>query len=335
VRSWAERHRLPVAASWRSHDRIDHDTPSYVGALGLGRAPALAEYLGKADLVLMLGAPLNDLTTDGYRLLDRGAGAPTLVEVLDYPEFAGRTFVPTLRILATPTGFAEAVADRAGEPGPWAADTEQLRAAHLEWREPAPDGDELDLVRVFELVRAELPRDALITWGAGNHSRWPQRQLPLHGYPALLAPRSGSMGYGAPAAVAAALEFPGRRVLSIAGDGCFLMNGQEISTAVAHGAAPVILVVNNGSYGTIRAHQERHHPGRVSGTDVPRADFAAYARAFGGHGEVVTRTEEFPPALRRAFDAGTVAVLDLRVHSERLGPGVTVADLRGTSREPD
>jgi acetolactate synthase-1/2/3 large subunit len=113
------------------------------------------------------------------------------------------------------------------------------------------------------------------------------------------------------------------------------MNGQEISTAVAHGAAPVILVVNNGSYGTIRAHQERHHPGRVSGTDFPRADFAAYARAFGGHGEVVTRTEEFPPALRRAFDAGTVAVLDLRVHSERLGPGVTVADLRGTSREPD
>jgi acetolactate synthase-1/2/3 large subunit len=329
LRAWAERRALPVAAAWRSHDRIDHDSPSYVGALGLGRAPALAEYLTKADLVITVGAPLGDLTTDGYRLLETtGPAAPALVEVLDYPEPPGRTFVPTLRILAAPVTFAAEVADRPGAPGPWAADTERLRAAHLHWRSPAPDDDELDLVTVLDQLRAELPRDAIVTWGAGNHTRWPQRQLPLHGYPSLLAPRSGSMGYGVPAAVAAALEFPERRVVCVSGDGCFLMSGQEVSTATAYGAAPVILVVNNGSYGTIRAHQERRHPGRVSGTEFPRADFACYARAFGGYGEVVKRTEEFRPALHRAFDAGTVAVLDLRVPTERLGPGVTVADLR-------
>lgn len=325
VQRWAERRQLPVAASWRSHDRIDHDSPSYVGALGLGRSPALADYVAKADLLIALGAPLGDLTTDGYRLVEPAA---TVVEVLSYPEVTGQTYVPRLRILASPVKFAAAVGERPGLAGPWAAGTERLRAGQLRWRAPAPDGDELDLVAVFDQLRAELPRDALITWGAGNHSRWPQRQIPLHAYPSLLAPRSGSMGYGVPAAVAAALEFPGRRVVSVAGDGCFLMNGQEISTAAAHGAAPVILVVNNGSYGTIRAHQERHHPGRVSGTQFPRADFACYTRAFGGYGEVVKRTEDFLPALRRAFQAGTVAVLDLRVATERLGPGLTVADLR-------
>jgi acetolactate synthase-1/2/3 large subunit len=201
------------------------------------------------------------------------------------------------------------VGELRGAPGPWAAQTERLRAAHLEWRSPPPDGDELDLVRVLHLLREELPRDAIVTWGAGNYTRWPQRQIPLHSYPSLLAPRSGSMGYGVPAAVAAALEFPDRRVVSLAGDGCFLMNGQEFASAAQFGAAIIVIVIDNGQYGTIRMHQEREYPGRVIGTQLQNPDFALYAKAFGGHGERIERTEEFAPAFERALASGKPAIL--------------------------
>lgn len=183
-----------------------------------------------------------------------------------------------------------------------------------------PTKDDLGLAQVFRDLQAQLPQDAVVTFGAGNHAIWAQRYLRHRAFPSQLAARNGSMGYGVPAAMAASLAFPNRTVVSVAGDGWFLMNGQELSTAVTEGAAPIILVVNNGMYGTIRQHQELRHPGRVSGTHTGELDFATYARAFGGHGEVVTQTEEFRPALERALHAGAPAVIDLRANLERLTP---------------
>jgi acetolactate synthase-1/2/3 large subunit len=207
-----------------------------------------------------------------------------------------------------------------GEPDPdW---TKRLRAAQRRFSTPGadPGGDAVDLDAAMALLVERLPRDAIVTYGAGNHALWAQRFLPHHGPGTLLAPRNGAMGVGVPAAVAASLVHPGRRVVSIAGDGCFLMNGQELATAVAYGATPVILVVDNGQYGTIRDHQERAHPGRVSGTALVNPDFAAFAQSFGAYGEHVSHTADLPAALDRALDAGRAAVLHLDVDPGVLHP---------------
>jgi acetolactate synthase-1/2/3 large subunit len=214
---------------------------------------------------------------------------------------------------------------------PWAVLLGEDRAAHLAFRTPVRDDDPLDLGAVFAALDAHLPADTVVTFGAGNHAIWAQRFLTHREGGRQLAPRNGSMGYGIPAAVAAAVEHPGRRVVSVAGDGCFLMNGQELATAVTEGAAPLILVLNNSVYGTIRQHQEQTYPGRVSGTALGNPDFAAYARAFGAHGETVTVTEEFAPALERALACGRAALIELKVTDGRLAPGVTVDSLRKES----
>ncbi|HEY3683139.1 MAG TPA: thiamine pyrophosphate-dependent enzyme [Streptosporangiaceae bacterium] len=353
LREWAQRWSLPVAVDFRCQDLVDNDAPVYVGPLGYGRDDRLAARLAGADLVIAVGAALGDVATDGYTLLGGGAagddalpgdqaaggdrppgdGAPRVVQVLPYADVAGQAYAPLMSVLASPSAFGAAVRDLAPDaPVPWHADTEKARAEHLAYAEPVLDGDELDLGAVFTTLRDRLDRDRdehdpIITFGAGNHAIWAQRFLRYRRFPAQLGPRNGSMGYGVPAAVAAALTFGNRRVVSVAGDGCFLMNGQELATAMAYGAAPLILVVSNGQYGTIRQHQEREHPGRVSGTALLNPDFAAYARAFGAYGEVVARTEEFPGALDRALSSGTAAVIDLRVSPDRLGPGLTVTDL--------
>jgi acetolactate synthase-1/2/3 large subunit len=335
LQEWAERWALPVAVDFRCQDLIDNDSPSYVGPLGYGRDDRLAARLRDADLVICVGCPPGDVLTDGFELLTPRPGR-TLVQVLPYADVPGLTHRPDLAILASPEAFATAVGDLLpGGPPAWLAETERARAEHLAYRTPVPEGDALDLNAVYGELAAALPEDAIITFGAGNHALWAQRFLPYRAYPAQLAPRNGSMGYGVPAAIAAALLFPERRVISVAGDGCFLMNGQELATAIATGAAPVILVHNNGTYGTIRQHQERTYPGRVSGTDLVNPDFAAYARAFGAHGETVERTADFGPALRRALGSGKAAVIDLRMDPGRLAPGTTVAGLRAARLEEE
>jgi len=326
VREWAQRWSLPVAVDFRCQDLIDDDAPVYAGPLGYGRDDRLAARLAAADLVIAVGAPLGDVATDGYAALSGQA----VVQVLPYGDVPGQAYAPRMAILAAPSAFGMAVRDLAPDAAvPWHAETEKARAEYLAYAAPVHDDDALDLGAVFGVLRDRLDDDAIVTFGAGNHAIWAQRFLRYGRFPSQLAPRNGSMGYGVPAAVAAALTYGNRRVVSVAGDGCFLMNGQELATAVAYGAAPLILVLSNGQYGTIRQHQERAHPGRVSGTALVNPDFAAYARAFGAYGEVVARTEEFAPALDRALASGGPAVLDLRVSPERLGPGVTVADVRG------
>ncbi|MCQ8190270.1 thiamine pyrophosphate-dependent enzyme [Streptomyces rugosispiralis] len=325
VRAWAEAWSLPVAVDFRCQDLFDNDSEVYAGALGYGRSDALATRLRDADLLICVGAAPGDVTTDGFTLLPAGGPGPRIVLALPEPGAPGLLRAPGLTLLAAPDAFGRAVRDLApAGPVAWAALTKEDRAAHLAHRTPVHDDDPLDLGAVFAELDSRLPPDTIVTFGAGNHALWAQRFLTYRDGSRQLAPRNGSMGYGIPAAVAAAIAHPGRQVVSVAGDGCFLMNGQELATAVANGATPLILLVANGTYGTIRQHQEQHYPGRVSGTGLVNPDFAAYARAFGAHGETVTTTEEFAPALERALAVGTAALIELRTEG-RLAPGETVA----------
>jgi acetolactate synthase-1/2/3 large subunit len=268
--------------------------------------------LAEADVVIAVGSPLGDVSTDGWSLVDPRCAK--IVSVLPDPEGHAAIHRPHVRLLAGPEAFAEAVEDLpAPDSRPWAARTQALRE-RLEWfRTPQPTGERLDLGLVTGELGKRLPPDAVVTFGAGNYAVAAQRYLSHHRVGSQLAPRNGSMGYGVPAGIAAAIRYPERRVVTFAGDGCFLMNGQELATAVAEGVAPVIVVVNNAQYGTIREHQEKRHPGRVSGTALVNPDFAALARAFGGHGEVVESTDEAPRAFDRAFAAGVPAVVELRL----------------------
>ncbi|WP_328630479.1 thiamine pyrophosphate-dependent enzyme [Streptomyces sp. NBC_00356] len=336
VRAWAEAWSLPVAVDFRCQDLMDNEAEVYVGNLGYGRAKSLAELVREADLLLSVGTAPGDVSTDGYRMLPTvggdGAG-PRLVQVLPEAQPPGVVHHAELSLVAAPEAFGTAIrALRPAAPVPWVERTKQARAAHLTARTPEPDGDPLDLGTVFAHLDSRLPEDTIVTFGAGNHAIWAQRFLTYRDGMRQLGPRNGSMGYGIPAAVSAAIAHPDRRVVSVAGDGCFLMNGQELATAMAEGAAPLILVVDNAQYGTIRVHQEREYPGRVSGTALGNPDFALYAQAFGAHGETVTTTEEFAPALDRALECGRAAIIQLKVTEGRLSPGVTVDSLRERGR---
>lgn len=335
VRAWAEAWSLPVAVDFRCQDLIPGDSDIFAGNLGYGRSAALAERLSSADLLICVGAAPGDVSTDGYTLLELPEGPDAsrrIVHVLPEWPPPGAWHRGDLTLLAAPAAFAGAVADlRPTAPVPWADITRADRAAHLEFRRTLHDPEPLDLGAVFATLDARLDADAVVTFGAGNYALWAQRFLTYREGMRQLAPRNGSMGYSVPAGVAAAVTMPGRQVVTFAGDGCFLMNGQELSTAVAEDAAPLILVVDNGTYGTIRKHQELAHPGRVSGTDLVNPDFAAYARAFGAHGETVSATEEFAPALERSLAncrSGRAALIALRPAEGRLAPGMTVTSLR-------
>lgn len=311
VQAWAQRWELPVALDFRHQDLIDNESPSYVGWFGYGRDDQVARAMTESDVIIAVGSPLGDVSTDGWSLVDPRT---KIVSVLPDPEGHAAIHRPHKRMLASPEAFAEVVENLpAPDSRPWAARTQALRD-RLEWfRTPQPTGERLDLGLVIGELGKRLPPDAVVTFGAGNYAVGPQRYLSYRRFGSQLAPRNGSMGYGLPAGIAAAIRYPGRRVVTLAGDGCFLMNGHELATAVAEGVAPVIVVVNNGSYGTIREHQEKRHPGRVSGTSLVNPDFAALARAFGGWGEVVESTDQAPAAFDRAFAAGVPAVVELRL----------------------
>ncbi len=334
VRSWAEAWSLPVAVDFRCQDLIAEECEVFAGNLGYGRSEKLAQRLGTADLLICVGATPGDVATDGYTLLDStGEETRRLVHVLPESQAPGSQQSADLALLASPEAFGAAVAQlKPDGPVPWTEVARADRAAHLDFRRTLNDDESLDLGSVFAELDARLEPDAVITFGAGNYALWAQRFIGYRDGMRQLAPRSGSMGYSVPAGVAASVISPGRQVVTLAGDGCFLMNGQELATATAEGGAPLILVVDNGTYGTIRKHQEMHYPGRVSGTDLANPDFAAYARAFGAHGETVTQTGEFGPALERSLAncrSGRPALIALRPAEGRLAPGVTVEGLRG------
>ncbi len=312
---------LPVGASFRCQDYLDNRSPHYVGDVGIGINPALAERVKSADVLLALGPRLGEMTTSGYTLLSVPEPSQRLVHVhLDPSEF-GRVYRPMLAVAASPAHTTAALAARGPEQAPrWSAWRADARADYDAWREPQPTPGALRMELVIAHLNEALPDDAILTNGAGNYSAWLHRYYRYKRYRTQLAPTSGSMGYGLPAAVAAKLDAPEREVVCLAGDGCFQMTCQEFGTACEAGAKVIVLIANNGRYGTILMHQERHYPGRPSGTAMRNPDFAAWARAYGAFGETVERDEDFPAAFARARAARAPAILDLKIDPRAVSP---------------
>jgi acetolactate synthase-1/2/3 large subunit len=332
--AFCEASELPVAASFRCQDYVDNESPSYVGHLTLGADPRLAQRVREADVLLVVGARLGEITTAGYSLVDVPGGSQRLIHVHAGAEELGRVYRPDVGILSGLPAFAAAL--RGLEPfdsTAWRGRTVEARADFLAHSSPEPRDTAVDMGEVTTILRDRLPADAIVANGAGNFSVWAHRFYRFRRFRTQLAPTSGAMGYGVPAAVAAKLLHPERVVVAFAGDGDFLMSGQELGTAVQYEAAIVVLVVNNGMYGTIRMHQERHYPGRVSGTDLVNPDFAALARAFGAHGDVVESTADFGAALEAALGSGRPALLELRVDPEAITPRQTIAEIRRAALE--
>ena len=332
VLAFCEASALPVAASFRCQDYVDNHSPVYAGHLTIGLDPALARRVEEADLLVAVGGRLGDIATRGYTLLDVPKPRQTLVHAHPDPAELGAVYEPELAIVS---GLPElAAALRALDPVEprWQAWTESARADYLANLDHRPQPGDLDLGEFMAVLRRRLPADAVITSGAGNFTVWAHRFYEFSTYPSQLAPRSGAMAYGIPAALAAKALHPERVVVCIAGDGDFMMSGLELATAVQYQLPVVIFVVNNRMYGTIRMHQERHFPGRVVGTDLVNPHFAAYAAAFGAHGEVVTRTEDLEAAVEGALGAGRPAVVELVVDQEGISPRATISEIRDAAR---
>jgi acetolactate synthase-1/2/3 large subunit len=282
----------------------------------------------EADLLLVLGARLGEMTTGGYSLFSIPNPKQTMIHAYPGSDELGRVYRPDVAINASmPSLVGKLAALPARNDIAWRERTRQARTEYEAWTEPEETPGAVKLEQVVCHLRDTLPADAVITNGAGNYAGWVNRYYRYRAYRSLLGPTSGSMGYGLPAAVAAKLAAPERAVVCFAGDGCFQMTCQEFGTAVQHGAAIVVIIANNGSYGTIRMHQEREYPGRVSGTRLVNPDFAAFARAYGGHGETVERTEDFAAAFERAQASGKPAIIDLKTDPEALAPRLTLSAL--------
>jgi acetolactate synthase I/II/III large subunit len=329
LRPFLEGSSLPTGAAFRRQDALDNDSPVYAGDVGIGINPALAARVRGADVLLVVGPRLGEMTTSGYTLLDVPRPKQTLVHVHPGAEELGRVYQADLPILSGMEQFAAAVRDLRIEPR-WAEWCSSARDDYEAWQRPSPMPGSVDLAVCLAQLQQRVP-DAIVTNGAGNHTVWVHRFWRFHDFPSQLAPTSGAMGYGVPAAIAAKAVRPERTVVCFSGDGDFLMSGQELATAVQYKLPIVILVVDNGMYGTIRMHQERHFPGRVVGTNLVNPDFAAYARAFGAHGETVVATDEFPAALERSLAAGVPAVITLRIDPDALTPRTTLRALRAGS----
>ena len=326
---FADAFDLPVGASFRSQDYFDNAHRCYAGHVGIGIAASLAERVREADVLLVVGARLGEATTSGYTLLDSPEPRQKLIHVYPGLEELGRVYRPTLGIPVRPDAFAAAVADMKPKvPPAWRGAADSAHAAYRESATPVAVPGAVQMPEVVAGLRKNLPEDAIVCTGAGNYAIWVNRFFPFHRYRTLLAPTSGSMGYGTPAAVAAKRLYPGRTVVAFAGDGCFLMNGQELATAVQYDLRIIVIVVNNGMYGTIRMHQERDYPTRTVATELVNPDFAALARAYGAHGETVERTEEFAPAFERAKESGRAALIEIRLDPEAITADRSLTDIR-------
>jgi acetolactate synthase I/II/III large subunit len=333
LRRFAERWQLPVGCAFRYQDTFDNEHPNYAGDVGLGINPALAQRIRDADLLLAIGPRLGEATTGGYTLLDIPRTKQTLVHVHQGAEELGRVYAPDLPIVSGMPEFVAALEALEPRATPaWAGSTDEAHRAYLEWRRPRPMQGDVQLGEIMAQLRERLPADAIVTNGAGNYAIWLHRHFAYRRFKTQLAPTSGAMGYGVPAAIAAKALYPERFVVAFAGDGCFMMAGQELATAMQYGLNAIFIVVNNGHYGTIRMHQERHYPGRPHGTGLTNPDFAAFARSFGAHGETVVTTADFLPALERCIDSGLPALIEIRVPKEVSTPNATLAQIREQGR---
>jgi len=329
ITAFAEANDLPVGVSFRCQDLIDNTHRNYAGHVGIGIDPALAARVKSADMLLVVGARLGEMTTSAYTLVHLPTPKQTLIHVHAGAEELGRVYQPALPINAGMPQFAAAARALAPvDSSRWATQTARAREEYLETLQSKAHAGPLQMPEVMQVLRERLAPDAILTNGAGNYSTWLHRFYQYRRFRTQLAPTSGAMGYGLPAAIAAKALYPHRTVVCFAGDGCFLMNGQELATAVQYGLAVIIIVVNNGMYGTIRMHQEREYPDRPIGTDLANPDFAALARAFGAHGELVETTAQFAPAFDRALASGKPALLELRLDPEAITPRMGLSQIR-------
>ncbi len=331
IRAFLEKNHLTAGASFRCQDLLDNRSPSYAGHVGIGVDPNLAQRIKDADLLLVIGARLGEMTSSAYTLFDVPVPKQTLIHVHSGAEELGRVYQGTVLVNSGYPQFVEALGALKLDGAKWRAGTEAARNSYLSYIEPKPLPGKLQYGDIVKGLRETLPADAIICNGAGNFATWVHRYYQYRDFRTQLAPTNGSMGYGVPAAIAAKIAEPHRTVVAFAGDGDFLMNGQEMATAMQYGANVIVIVVNNGMYGTIRMHQEREYPERVSGTDLCNPDFAALARAYGAHGETVEETAQFAPALARSMASGKPALIELRLDPEALTPAMSLSAIRAQS----
>lgn len=334
LQRFSERFDLPVACSFRRQMLFDHCHPNYAGDVGIGINPALRKRIQDADLVLLIGGRLSEMPSQSYQLLSIPSPAQTLVHVHAGAEELGRVYQADLPIHASPIAFAAAL-EGLQPPNsiPWPGEAEVAHSDYLSWSEDAPKTPgAVQMGEITLWLRKTLPDDAIITNGAGNYATWIHRFHRFRRYGTQLAPTSGTMGYGLPAAVAAKLRHPDRLSVCFAGDGCFQMHMQEFGTACQEGAAIIVVLVDNGIYGTIRMHQERHYPGRVSATTLKNPDFAAWARSYGAFAETVEETSAFFSAFERAAASGKPALLHVKIDPEAITPTASLSDIRAAAR---
>jgi acetolactate synthase I/II/III large subunit len=316
--------------AFRFQDVFDNAHPNYAGDVGIGINPKLAERIRNADLLLVIGPRLGEMTTSGYSIIEAPVPKQTLIHVHAGAEELGRVYQADVMINATVSSFAQALAalprtTRAS------ANASNANADYSAWQQRKETPGHVQMWDVMQHLESVLPADAILTNGAGNYATWVHRFHRYRGFRTQLAPTSGAMGYGVPAAIAAKALYPQRTVIAFAGDGCFLMTGQELATAVQEKLNVIFIVVNNNMYGTIRMHQEREFPAHVHGTALVNPDFAAYARAFGAHGELVEKTADFAAAFERAQQVGKPALIEIRIDPEAISPNITLQAIRDTA----
>ncbi len=332
LHEFAHRWQLPSAAAWRYQDVFDHTHPQYVGDVGIDINPQLEHALMTADLVIALGVRLGEITTGDYTRLQVPLPGQQLVHIYPGPEELGRVYYPTLAIPVPAPVFAQALSTLSPDTTlRWAASTAELRDAYLRWSSPGEAPGAVNLAQVVAHLSETLADDAIVCNGAGNNSGWLHRYFRHRGAGTQLASTSGSMGYGVPAAIAAAMVFPQRQAVAVVGDGDFQMTGQELATAAQQGVSIVVIVVNNAILGTIRMHQEIRYPGRTRHTDLHNPDFCALAVAHGFAGERVTRTADFAPALQRALAAPGSSLIELVTDAQAISHTATLTELRSRS----
>ena len=331
LQRFAEASDLQVLAAFRFQDQYDNHSESYVGDAGVGMTPATKQLIRDADLILAIGVRFGEMTTDGYTLLQVPHPIQKLIHVHVSDRELGKVYVPDLAIHAGSVAFAQGLSDHtvSGDWGTWRSEARISYEAAFDLPDlPGP----VDMGKVTAFLRARLPADAILTNGAGNFTVWPNKFFKFGPDQRLLAPQSGAMGYGLPAAVAAKVADPTRTVVCFAGDGDFQMNCQELGTAMQAGAQPIVLILNNGIYGTIRMHQERTYPDRVSGTTLENPDFVMLAKSYGYHAERVETTADFEAAFERAMASDSGAVLELAISPEALTPRQTLSEMRDIAK---
>lgn len=318
---FAKRAQVPVGVSFRCQDYLNNTHPNYVGDVGIGINPALAKRVEGSDLILALGPRLGEMTTSGYTLLTPPKASQKLIHIHADPEELGSVYHPDLAICSHASDVVKALGQKAFlQSDSRATGVTSARADYQNWQKPEQSIGALTMEAVIDHLNTALPDDAILTNGAGNYAAWLHRYYQYRNWRTQLAPTSGSMGYGLPAAIAAKLHDAERPVVCLAGDGCLQMVVQEFGTAAQYGATIVVLVVNNGMYGTIRMHQQRTYPGRPLGTSLQNPDFAALARAYGGFGATVTHNDQFAEAFEAARQSGLPAILDLKVDPRAISP---------------